>query len=169
MAKASFGLLVLVLSASGFAYAEQGCPAGLIPTGQAPGPICVPMPGYGIGGSGPIQQRPQGPQWVDRYGAIAADYAHGKFGAASNMASNRTAVKTALAQCRANGGIEEECKQGLHAWANGCGAVVWGDKYAVTRSAGSVEQASADALKECGQNTADCRVYYSGCSLPVLK
>lgn len=157
------------LFASGLAYAEQGCPAGLIPTGQAPGPICVPMPGYGIGGASPVQQQPRGPRWSDRYGAIAADYAHGKFGTASNMSSNRKAVDSALAERRAKGGVAEECKKGLHSWANGCGAVVWGDQYAVTRSAASEEQASAAALKECGENTSDCRVYYSACSLPVMK
>lgn len=159
--------LLLVLFVAGLAHAEQGCPDGLIPTGRAPGPICVPMPGYGIGGASPVQQQARGPRWSDRYGAISADYAHGKFGTASNMTNNRKAVITALAQCRANGGKQDECKKGLHSWANGCGAVVWGDRYAVTRSAGSVEQASADALEECGRNTADCRVYYSGCSFPV--
>lgn len=161
--------LVLGLAFSGAARAEQGCPEGLAPIGQAPGPICVPQPGYGMGAPSSVQQQPRGPQWSYRYGAIAADYAHGKFGTASNMASNRKAVNTALAQCRAQGGIAEECKKGLHSWANGCGAVVWGDQYAVTRSAATAEQASAEALKECGQNTADCRVYYSGCSLPVMK
>lgn len=152
-------------------HAEQGCPEGLVPVGQAPGPICVPRPGYGLGrpGPGPVQQEQRGPEWSYRYGAIAADYAHGKFGTASNMSSNRKAVSAALAQCQAKGGIAEECKKGLHSWANGCGAVVWGNQYAVTRSAASAEQASAAALQECGENTADCRVYYSGCSLPVMK
>ncbi|UHQ21637.1 DUF4189 domain-containing protein [Lysobacter sp. 5GHs7-4] len=166
------GSLLAGLSWSWMARAEQGCPDGLIPVGQAPGPICVPMQGYGgPQASRPVAQprQPRGPQWSYRYGAIAADYAHGKFGTASNMSSDRKAVSAALAQCRAKGGIAEECKKGLHSWANGCGAVVWGDQYAVTRSAASEEEASQAALQECGQNTADCRVYYSGCSLPVMK
>ena len=39
------GALFLVPSKSA---AEDGCPPGLAPIGQAPGPICVPMPGYGL-------------------------------------------------------------------------------------------------------------------------
>lgn len=161
-------LLMSGLLASGGVKAEQGCPDGLTPTGQAPGPICVPMPGYGIGGPSPVQQQPRGPQWMSRHGAIAMDYANGKLGTSSNMASERKAANAAIAQCRADGGAADGCKKGLHSWMNGCGVVAWGASFAATRSAQSVEQASAAALKECSQNTSDCQIYYSGCSYPVL-
>lgn len=157
------------LSGIGPARAEQGCPAGLIPTGQAPGPICVPMPGYGIGGPSPVQPQPRGPQWQSRYGAIAMDYTSGKIGTSSNMASNRKAAKEAAAQCRANGGDGDSCSKNLLSWGNGCGVIAWGADFAAIRSAESIDKAAAEALQVCGQNTADCQIYYSGCSYPILE
>lgn len=43
------GLFLLASAlAAPHAAAEQGCPDGLSPIGQAPGPTCVPTPGYGL-------------------------------------------------------------------------------------------------------------------------
>lgn len=162
-------LLFLTIPISGLAKAEQGCPAGLIPTGQAPGPICVPMPGYGLGGPSPAQQpqRPHGRQWQSRFGAMSIDYTRGKLGTASNMASTRKAEKAAIAQCLANGGDDDSCKKNLLSWGNGCGVVAWGASFAAMRSGASVDAAASEALQVCGQNTGDCQIYYSGCSYPV--
>lgn len=162
-------VLLLGLASSGLAQAEQGCPAGLAPIGQAPGPICVPQPGYGIGGPSPVQQpqQPRGPQWQSRFGAMSIDYTRGKLGTASNMANTRKAEKAAIAQCRANGGDDSSCKKNLLSWGNGCGVVAWGASFAAMRSGASVDAASNEALQACGQNTGDCQIYYSGCSYPV--
>lgn len=157
--------LVMVSCAAG---AEQGCPEGLAPIGQAPGPICVPQPGYGVGGSGPLQPRaPRGPRWQSRYGAMSIDYSRGKLGTAANQGSTRQAEKAAIAQCRADGGDDASCRKNLLSWGNGCGVVAWGASFAAMRSGASVDAAAAEALEVCGQNTADCQIYYSGCSYPV--
>ncbi|MGO1073669.1 hypothetical protein [Lysobacter sp. CA199] len=52
------GGALALMSASFAARADQGCPEGLAPIGRAPGPICVPQPGY----HGPTpQQAPAAP------------------------------------------------------------------------------------------------------------
>ncbi|SFK97271.1 DUF4189 domain-containing protein [Lysobacter sp. cf310] len=163
-------VLLIGLASSGAVRAEQGCPAGLAPIGQAPGPICVPQPGYGLGApssSQPSQPQPRGPQWQSRFGAMSIDYTRGKLGTAANMANTRKAEKAAIAQCRANGGDDSSCKKNLLSWGNGCGVVAWGASFAAMRSGASVDAAASEALQVCGQNTGDCQIYYSGCSYPV--
>ncbi len=125
MRKTTCCLLMFGLFASGLAYAEQGCPAGLVPTGQAPGPICVPMPGYGIGGPSPVQQRPSAPQprWLDRWGAVAFDSVAAKMGTATDRKSSRDAERAALKDCKNRGGTEKQCKKtvvALSLWAAIC-------------------------------------------------
>lgn len=164
------GLLVAALLVHGSARAEQGCPDGLAPIGQAPGPICVPQPGYGIGGPSPVQQRPSAPQprWIDRWGAIAIDGVASKMGTAVDKKSSREAQRAALKDCQSRGGTTQECKKTLLVYGNGCGAVALGSDFVVARGGGSVEQASERALKDCGLNSTGCEVQYSRCSYPVL-
>lgn len=158
------------LFASGLAYAEQGCPSGLIPTGQAPGPICVPMPGYGIGGPSPVQQRPSAPQprWLDRWGAVAFDSVAAKMGTATDRKSSRDAERAALKDCKNRGGTEKQCKKTVLIYGNGCGAVALGGDLFAARGGGSVEDASANALKACEMDSTGCEVLYTHCNYPVL-
>ena len=164
------GLLLAGLCGLGPARAEQGCPAGLAPIGQAPGPICVPQPGYGIGGPGPVQQQPSAPQprWLDRWGAVAIDAVAGKMGTATDRRSRRDAERTALKDCKSRGGTEQQCKKTLLIYGNGCGAVAMGADLVLGRGGGSIEEASARAMKECGLNSTGCEVLYTRCSYPVL-
>lgn len=164
-------LLLFCLSVSGLAYAEQGCPAGLAPIGQAPGPICVPQPGYGIGGPSPVQQQQPSappPRWLDRWGAVAIDAVAGKMGTATDRKSRRDAERTALKDCKSRGGTEQQCKKTLLIYGNGCGAVAMGADLVLGRGGGSIEEASARAMKECGLNSTGCEVLYTRCSYPVL-
>ncbi|WP_082575581.1 DUF4189 domain-containing protein [Lysobacter sp. Root667] len=164
-------LLLAGLSGAGAARAEQGCPAGLAPIGQAPGPICVPQPGYGIGGPSPVQQQgPSAPQprWLDRWGAVAIDAVASKMGTATDRKSSRDAERTALKDCKNRGGTEQQCKKTLLVYGNGCGAVAVGSDFIVARGGGSIEEASARAQKECGMNSTECEVLYTRCSYPVL-
>lgn len=100
---------------------------------------------------------------------MSIDYARGKLGTAAEQLSAKRAEKAAIAQCRANGGDRDSCNNNLLSWGNGCGVVAWGASFAAMRSSGSVDTAAAEALEACGQNTADCQIYYSGCSYPVLE
>lgn len=164
------GLLLASLSWAEAVRAEQGCPEGLAPIGQAPGPICVPQPGYGLGGPSPVQQRPNVPQprWLDRWGAIAIDGVAQKMGAVTDKKNSRDAQKAALKECQTRGGSAQECKKTLLVYGNGCGAVALGSDFVVARGGGSIEQASERAQKDCSVNSANCEVLYTRCSYPVL-
>lgn len=81
------------------------------------------------------------------------------------MKTRRSAEKTALAQCRKNGG-GKTCHIEL-AYANQCGVIVWGDTYFETGSAETADEAEAEAAKVCGRQTSNCRLYYANCSYPV--
>ncbi|WP_162250163.1 DUF4189 domain-containing protein [Lysobacter sp. Root667] len=163
-------LLMVGLIVCGSAHAEQGCPEGLAPIGQAPGPICVPQPGYGIGGPSPVQQRLSAPQprWLERWGAVAIDVVASKMGTATDRKSSRDAERAALKDCKNRGGTEQQCKKTLLVYGNGCGAVAMGVDLVAARGGGSVEEASARALKACGLDSTGCEVLYTRCSYPVL-
>ncbi|UHQ21638.1 DUF4189 domain-containing protein [Lysobacter sp. 5GHs7-4] len=165
-----YGLLLAGLSWVAVAQAEQGCPDGLAPIGQAPGPICVPQPGYGIGGPSPVQQRPNVPQprWLERWGAIAIDAVAGKMGTAADRKSSRDAERLALKDCKGRGGTEQQCRKTLLVYGNGCGVVAMGNDFVVARGGGSVEDASSRAMKECQMDSTGCEVLYKRCSYPVL-
>lgn len=169
---ASCGLLLLGMAASGWAQAEQGCPAGFAPLGQPPAPICQPMPGYSGSNNGgystPSQPRMPQPRWQERWGAIAIDVNAAKMGTAVNRKSSRDAERTALKECKSKGGTEKDCRRTLLVYGNGCGAVAMGKEGVVARGGSSIEDASARALKQCGIDTTDCEVLYTKCSYPVL-
>lgn len=165
-------LVVVGISCSGFAHAEQGCPAGLAPIGQAPGPICVPQPGYGLGSSpAPAQgQQPSAPppRWIDRWGAVSLDIVASKMGVATEKKSRREAQRSALKDCQGRGGSAQECKKSLFTYGNGCGALALGSDYVAFDGGGTVEEASSKAQKLCSLKSTDCEVLYTRCSYPVL-
>lgn len=164
------GLLLASASWAAVAQAEQGCPDGQAPIGRQPGPICVPQPGYGVGGPSPIQQRPnvRQPRWLDRWGAIAIDGVAQKMGTAADKSSSRDAKNAALKDCQTRGGSAQECKKTLLVYRNGCAAVALGADFVATSSAGSIEEASERAQKDCNANSTNCEVLYTPCSFAVL-
>lgn len=112
-------------------------------------------------------QQPAAPpvRWADRWGAIAVDD-NAVFGIVTDMSSKHQAQEAAIAECKKRGG--RECKVQL-AYYNQCAAVAAGNSVSRTSTRAHKEEAIAAAISNCeavdGQGV--CRVYYSGCSLPV--
>lgn len=157
-------LMSVVLAVpAGFAYAENGCPAGFEPTGAAPSPQdpvgCRPTQGY--------DQQPAALQhrWASLWGAIATDGPGGSFGASTNSATPQIAKTTALANCRAKKG-STACSIDL-SYGNGCGAMVIGDETHNSQNGNTIDLAIQTAMKVCKAGDTNCHVYYSGCSLPI--
>lgn len=154
-------LLLGVLSLSDSAFA-QNCGNG-IPAG-APG--CIPPDNpaspYADNYGGTAQ--PVAPRmiWADRWGAIAFDSTNGGVGTSSGMESKYKAEKAAMAQCRAKGGGGCWIELAYH---NQCAVISWGNGYATTASAATIEEASARAVHTCSQKTDDCKVSYADCSM----
>jgi hypothetical protein len=92
------------------------------------------------------------------------NFKNGSVGAVKNMESKNKAQKAALAQCRTNGG-GYGCKDAL-TYYNQCGVIAWGESYAATYSAATIEKASERAVEICSTQTEDCQIYYADCSLP---
>lgn len=141
------------------AYAEGGCPPGMVPFQFAPNqpPSCMPT-----GGS-----RSQLPEvWSDRYGAIAADLSLGILSTATDMKSERAANSAVLDDCKAKGGTQCELTQ---PYRNGCAAVTVGDPNGVNfAAAATIERAIALGVETCTKSgDKNCRTYYSACSFPV--
>jgi len=84
-------------------------------------------------------------------------------GKAESFSSKRKAEKAALADCKAKDG--HDCAV-THAYYDQCVAVAWGDSLASTASAVNSEQASEMAVAKCSKSTANCGIYYTGCSYP---
>lgn len=155
-----FVVLSLLISAPiCMARAEGGaCPPGFYPQ-NGPGVLgCAPTPDGGAASPAP------GPQWATRWGAIATDGANTAFGAASDMPRKRAAQKEALTRCKADGGAS--CRVDL-VYYNQCAVMITGDSKYLSQGAESVRVATEVGLKRCNELDAGCRVYYSGCSLPV--
>ncbi|KRA74700.1 hypothetical protein ASD78_10225 [Lysobacter sp. Root667] len=117
-----------------------------------------------------MQQRLSAPQprWLERWGAVAIDVVASKMGTATDRKSSRDAERAALKDCKNRGGTEQQCKKTLLVYGNGCGAVAMGVDLVAARGGGSVEEASARALKACGLDSTGCEVLYTRCSYPVL-
>ncbi|WP_446652316.1 DUF4189 domain-containing protein [Blastomonas sp.] len=111
------------------------------------------------GDQGPGRKQPQ---WESRWGAVAT--ANGAFGYSHSWASEDQAVNEALAQCsRDAGGATCMLKQSYH---DQCIALAWGQRGSNTVSAPYVEQAEQLAVENCSKRTTNCKIFYSGCSLP---
>lgn len=142
--------------------AEGGtCPPGYYPVNSPGVAGCAPIPGYG-GGQDPV---PTGPTWMTTWGAIATDNSVSAIGSVTRQSSKRQAQRSAIKNCRANGGTKK-CKVSL-VYYNQCGVMTVGDSFAVTHGAGTVEEASRAAIARCSSETSNCRVILSECSYPV--
>ena len=157
--------LLLVLSAR--ARAEQGCPPGftLNASGAPGGAMCVPIPNYQPGSTGPAEAEPR---WFSRWGAIViaskGTTTTSVLGVSKHMVSEEQAREVAMQDCLAQGGIG--CKLNL-VYSDQCGVVVWGDTVAVSGHAQTIDKAEALAMADCNAKSTNCSLYYYDCSYPA--
>ncbi|CAM4122509.1 DUF4189 domain-containing protein [Bordetella muralis] len=148
---------------SGLAFAEGGCPQGQTP--KQYGGVWGCAPG---GTDAPVQQQEAAPPqptgyWVTKWGAIGGDAAKGILGVSTGMPNEKAAIQAALADCRSKGG--GGCKLDI-SYYNQCAVLVTGNKLYNTSSAETIEAATAKSMATCRAADVNCRVYYSGCSMP---
>ena len=156
-------LTVFLLGVSGFAWAEGGCPSGMIPYSGTDISSCGPIPAGYYSDSNSIPKSAEPPaRWMDTWGAISADADNGSLGTVVGMSSEQEARRAALAQCRAKGG--EKCEIDL-TYYNQCAVMILGNKTYNTASAQTIERATLLGMKTCNADDTNCRVYYSDCSL----
>lgn len=107
----------------------------------------------------------QSVRWQDRWGAIAADE-NAVYGIVADMSSKHQAKKAAIAECKKRGG--ESCEIQL-AYYNQCAVVIAGTTGSNVSHAATEEEAASTGISNCEKVDGEgaCRVYYSGCSLPV--
>lgn len=157
----AFGLL----TEAGLAYAEGGCPSGMISYSGTDINSCGPIPPGYYSDSNDASQRSldQPVRWADRWGAIAFSDINNSVGVSADMASEGAAKKVAIAKCISAGG--EKCSTEI-TYHNQCGVIAWGDRYGNAAGARTVEEASDMALKTCSKNTENCKIVYSNCTSP---
>lgn len=138
------------------ADAEGACPSGYYQT--SPQGVAGPI------GCAPIPSSSTAPKWASRWGAIAKSST--TVGISANMKDERTASAEALSGCREQGGIDCEIQQ---TYSNQCVAIVTSSSFSTRRNASTKDKAIADAIAWCRKESRDknCKIYYSGCSLPV--
>lgn len=107
---------------------------------------------------------PPEPVWETRWGAIATG--EGSFGTAVSYPSEQAARSRATLECQAqsNG---KPCRVKL-AFYNQCAALAGGDTGSIAFGSATEERAKNLAVTNCSKHTSNCRVIYSGCSLPEL-
>lgn len=156
-------LVVGLLSLSGSALAEGGCPSGMIPYSGTDINSCGPIPPGYYNDSNDASQRPldQPIRWADRWGAIAFSDINNSVGVSADMASEGAAKKAAIAECISAGG--EKCSTEI-TYYNQCGVIAWGDRYGNAAGARTIEEASDIAMKTCDRNTENCKIVYSNCT-----
>lgn len=159
----SYGLFFI--SICGPAYAEGGsCPDGYYPIGGQGVSGCAPIPEYGVSDDAINEGEAIQPVWETQWGAIAVDFAMGKFGVGNARRTKSEAENMALDECKKEGGAG--CEIDL-TYYNQCGAIAWGASNAVTFRAETKEIASAHAVEACSEKTTDCKIYYANCSFPA--
>lgn len=158
-------LAVFLLGVSSLAFAEGGCPAGMIPYSGTDLSSCGPVPAgyYGNKNDNALKPYKSPVRWAKTWGAIASDNTLGKVGAATGKMSEQEAEAAATESCYARGG-GAGCTNILLTYWNQCGAMAWGESYSTTARAGTVEEASKIAIQSCSKHTADCQIYYADCS-----
>jgi hypothetical protein len=153
-----FRILVCMLI-SGASIAQTACPQGVAAGSAQCGPSSMVEPtSSGVPTSpAPIIK------WADSWGAIAIDDVRGEAGIVTDLPSKRKAKKAAIAECRRRGG--EKCSV-TRVFVNQCAAVVANSEMSSSVNAPSVEEAIATGMRRCSESgTADCHVYWSGCSM----
>jgi hypothetical protein len=102
------------------------------------------------------------PKWADRWGAIA-DADNRVYGIVSMMNNESEARVAALNECTKRGGMG--CAV-VATYYNQCAAVSAGDGGSEVWQAPTEELAIKNSMTRCDSARENCRVYYSGCSLP---
>ncbi|AWG27518.1 DUF4189 domain-containing protein [Burkholderia cenocepacia] len=149
--------IVCLVGISFTAHAQVACPPGWIPYSAS---SCGPDPdGQGQAASPPQRQI----SWISRWGAISTDGKAGALGTSTDLDSQQQAERAALSQCKAKGGTQ--CEIDL-SYANGCAVMLVGDNTHNSNMGQTIDDATAKAMKVCTANDKNCRVFYSGCSLP---
>ena len=159
-------LIALLLLTALVVHAENGCPAGLQPTGLPPSPqdpvACRPIENYEQQQQAP---RPPPPRWIPLSGAIALDSEKGIFGTVGSMDNRAIAESTATMDCRGNGGSNCEI---VRSYTNACAAIVTGDEWYVVTVDATLNEAVQSGMDTCTKdNVHGCHVYYSECSLAI--
>lgn len=117
--------------------------------------------------TGPDQSPASPPvRWATRWGAIAADDHSSVYGIVKGLESKREAQQAAIDECEKRGG--RACQVQL-AYHNQCAAVIAGTTGSNVSHAETENEAKELGLIGCERvdGVGACRVYYSGCSLPV--
>lgn len=167
-----------VLLIAGFAClparAEGNCPAGMYPI-HSPGVMgCAPIPGAQPQAA-PPRVEPRGPQWSNRWGAVARDMTGSEiYGVASNRRTDWEARTLAVVNCMDQGG--KKC-QVVTEYRNSCvfaaqphanGVTVPGTVSVV--SGGQQDTSRAKALANCEvENRTTCMITYTECSEAVAE
>jgi hypothetical protein len=157
--------LALLLLTAGPAYADGGCPPGMIPYSGNDLSSCGPIPPgyYGSNSTGP-QPATLPPEWSSRWGAIATYAPTGVLGVSNDALSKEAAERAALNDCQSKGGLN--CKIEV-AYDNECAAVVVGDQGYVVTSNPFQDAAIKAGIGTCGGSENHCHAYYAACSRPV--
>lgn len=167
------GCAILLLALWGVAdrpvRAENGCPAGYTPWRvpiQSPQSDCVPI----VDDVEAQPATPRAPQWVSRWGAIAIGDTStgGGVGISVYRKSRGDAQRAAIRECSDTGG-GAACRVNIFAYHDQCVALSWGTRGWNINSAETLEEATANSARECAGRTEGCRIFYSGCSLPVQR
>lgn len=156
--------ILLLLSLSTPALAEHGCPDGHVPVFQGGGQNRTCVADYNLPFWQDQDAHAESEQWESRWGAIARDR-NAVYGIVTDVSSEALAKQLALKECSKRGGVECD---GDYIFSNSCAAVVAGQRIAISRHGPDEQDAIRQGMDYCAsQNDAGCRVYWSGCSLPV--
>ncbi|WP_194270565.1 DUF4189 domain-containing protein [Glaciimonas soli] len=108
------------------------------------------------------QQPP--PKWESRWGAIVTDSDKAIVGSASGSLSQDSAERSAISDCKAKGGAHCELQV---SYANGCGAMILGDKAFDVDWGSTKAEAIQKATNVCSAASPNCHVYFTTCSPPA--
>ena len=155
--KSNWVLIMALLMFSGIASAQSTAanPGGFLNTDPR-------SPYYNSGNN--LPPAPAQERWADRWGAIATDADSAKLGAVVDMTSEKQARSAALKACKDEGGVN--CTVDI-SYYNRCAVLVTGDNVYTVSSAATIDEATKSGFIKCDRDDVNCRVYYSGCSLPA--
>lgn len=155
-------LILGILFHIGFttAHAEGGCPPGQYPQSGQGWQTCVPMPDTNSQGASSTPRA----RWVSQWQAIATDAQAGALGKSLGQSTSDDAERMAILDCKENRGTNCVVQISM---ANGCVAMVVGEKLMNTKGAKTKAEAESRAVAKCEEEDTNCSVYYSACSLPI--
>lgn len=148
-----------ICSLSSVAHAEGGCPSGSFPQQGNGWSACIPA-----GASRATPPPALQPQWIDRWGALAATERGQIRAGTRDHASESDAVAEAIAICEENS--SQRCRS-MGAYRNQCVSVASGATGSRVEVGETERNAIDRSMNACKADLIeDCHVYYSACSLP---